>query len=207
MPRPPKYTDDDIAGAIEALISRGKEVNPSRVKHLLGGGNVSRIKAVIDRRSAGASDVEGDKPDLPVAVVAEIKRHSDQSLEGTRQLAAKLWGLACDEALSEENESATLRTRISDLEKNLSEAARELARVTSEAHRENRALADENRQLAEQREKLKEALRSAESDLRASDRTIAILERTQRQDREEIRSLQRRAEELVAKLAAIKANG
>ena len=52
---------------------------------------------------------------------------------------------------------------------------------------------------------LKEALRNAESDLRASEKLIAVLERAQRQDREEIRSLQKRVEELVAELATIKA--
>ena len=52
---------------------------------------------------------------------------------------------------------------------------------------------------------MKEALRSAESDVRVSEKTIAVLERTQRQDRDEIRSLQKRVEELVAELATIKA--
>lgn len=45
----------------------------------------------------------------------------------------------------------------------------------------------------------------AESDLRASEKTIAVLERTQRQDREDIRSLQKRVEDLVVELATIKA--
>tara|TARA_B100000614_G_scaffold257911_1_gene279072 strand:+ start:1030 stop:1656 length:627 start_codon:yes stop_codon:yes gene_type:complete len=206
MPRPPKYTDDDIAEAIDSLIAEGKEVNPSRVKQRLGGGNIERIKGVMDRRNVDPSDVEGDTPDLPPTMLAELKRHNNQSLKGIQQLAAKLWQSACDEASKgQKNESAALRNRISDLEEKLSKADRRLEQVTSEAHRESETSTNENSQLVEQCEQLKEALRNAESDLRASERTITILERTQRQDREEIRSLQKRVEELVAELATIKA--
>lgn len=208
MPRPPKYTDDDIAEAIDSLIGEGKEVNPSRVKHLLGGGNIERIKAVIDRRGVAPSDVEGDTPDLPPSMVAELKRHNDESLKQIQQLAAKLWQSACDEvAKGQKNESATLRSRISDLEEKLSEADRQLEQVTSGAHRESETFANENSRLLEQCEQLKGALRNAESDLRASEKTITIFERTQRQDREDIRSLQKRVEELVAELATMKAKG
>jgi len=206
MPRPPKYTDDNIAEAIDSLIGEGKEVNPSRVKHLLGGGNIERIKAVIDRRGVGPRSVKADTPDLPPSMMAELRRHSDQSFEEIRRLAAKLWRSACDEASKgKQNESAALRSRVFDLEEKLSEADRQLQQVASEAHRESGTLTIENRQLVDQCGQLKEALRNAESDVRASEKTIAVLERTQRQDREEIRSLQKRVEELVAELATIKA--
>jgi len=206
MPRPPKYTDDDIAEAIDSLIGEGKEVNPSRVKHLLGGGNIERIKAVIDRRGVGPRSAEADTPDLPPSMMAELRRHNDQSVDEIRRLAAKLWQSACDElSKGQKNEDAPLRSRISDLEKKLSEADRQLQQATSEAHRESRTLTIENRQLVDQCGQLKEALRNAESDLRASEKIIAVLERAQRQDREEIRSLQKRVEELVAERATIKA--
>lgn len=206
MPRPPKYTDDDIAEAIESLISEGKEVNPSRVKHLLGGGNIERIKGVIDRRGVGPRSAEADTPDLPPSMMAELRRHNDQSIDEIRRLAAKLWRSACDEASKgKQNEINALRSRVFDLEEKLSEADRQLQQVASEAHRESGTLMIENRQLVDQCGQLKEALRNAEGDVRASEKTISVLERTQRQDREEIRSLQKRVEELVAEIATIKA--
>lgn len=206
MPRPPKYTDDDIAEAIDSLIGEGKEVNPSRVKHLLGGGNIKRIKAVIDQRGVGPRSAEADTPDLPPSMMAELRRHNDRSFEEIRHLAAKLWQSACDElSKGQKNESATLRSRISDLEEKLTEADRQLEQATSAAQRKSGTFTGENRQLVEQCEHLKEALRNAESDLRASEKTIAVLERTQRQDREEIRSPQKRVEQLVAEIATIKA--
>lgn len=208
MPRPPKYTDDDIAEAIDSLIGEGKEVNPSRVKHLLGGGNTKRIKAVIDRRGRGPSSAEADMPDLPPSMMAELGRHNDRSADDLRRLAARLWLSAREEASKGlETESAALRSRVLDLEERLSEASRQLQRAAPERHGEGGTFTNENSQLGEQCEQLKEALRNAESDLRASGKTITILERTQRQDREEIRSLQNRVEELVAELASIKAKG
>ena len=47
MPRPQKYTDPEIMAAVQTLIAEGGEVNPMRVRMRLGGGNVTRIKAVI----------------------------------------------------------------------------------------------------------------------------------------------------------------
>ena len=208
MPRPPKYTDDDIAEAIDSLIDEGKEVNPSRVKHLLGGGNIQRIKGVIDRRGEAQRSAGVDAPALPSFVMAEIRRHNDQSGDEIRRLATKLWQSACDQVSKDrKNEAAGLRGRVFDLEDKLSEAEHQLQQATPEGGRGYGAVANENSQLVEQCEQLKEALRNAESDVRASGKTITILERTQRLDREEIRSLQKRVEELVAELATIKAKG
>ncbi len=195
MPRPPKYTDDDIAGAIHSLIDQGKEVNPSRVKHLLGGGNIERIKRIIGRTGADTPGAMVDTPGLPPSMTAELRRHNDQNINETRRLATRLWQLACDEASKgRKNEDATLRNRTLDLEEKL-----------SEAHRQSDTFTNENRKIVEQCQLLTEALRNAESDLRASGKTITILERTQRLDREEIRLLQNRVETLVAELATIKA--
>ena len=208
MPRPPKYTDDAIAEAIDSLIGEGKEVNPSRVKHLLGGGNIARIKAVIDHKRAGSPGAGADIPDLPHSMIAELGRHNEQSADDLRRLAGRLWHSAREEASKDrKDECAALRGRVHALEEELSEASRQHQRAAREGLGEGGTFANENRQLAERCERLKEALRNAESDLRASGKTIAILERTQRQDREEIRSLHNRVEELVAELATIKAKG
>ena len=206
MPRPPKYTEDDIVEAIDSLIGQGKEVNPSRVKHLLGGGNTKRIKAIIDRR--GPSSAEADMPDLPASMMAELDRHNDRSTADLRRLAARLWQSAREEASKDlEDQCAALRIRIHDLEDDLAEANRQAQRATPERLRGSGTFTNQSSQLVEQCEQLKEALRNAESDLRASGKTITILERTQRQDREEIRSLHNRVEELVEELATIKARG
>ena len=206
MSRPPKYTDDDIAEAIDSLIGEGKAVNPSRVKHLLGGGNIERIKAVIDRRGLGSAEAE--MPELPSSMVAELGRYSDRSADDLRRLAERLWQSAREEASKGmQKECAALRIRVRDLEEKLSEASRQLQRTAPEPVGEGGTVTNENSELVEQSERLKEALRNAESDVRASGKTIAILERAQRQDREEIRSLHARIEELVTELATIRAKG
>lgn len=206
MSRPPKYTDDDIAEAIDSLIGEGKDVNPSRVKHLLGGGNIERIKAVIDRRGLGSAEAE--MPELPPSMMAELGRHSDRSSGDLRRLAERLWQSARKEASKGlQKECAALRSRVRGLEEELSEARRQLQRTAPERLGEGGTVTNENSELVEQSERLKEALRNAESDVRASGKTIAILERAQRQDREEIRSLHARIEDLVTELATIKAKG
>lgn len=208
MSRPPKYTDDDIAEAIDSLIGEGKEVNPSRVKQLLGGGNIERIKAVIDRRGGGPSCAEAEMPELPPSMMAELGRHNDRSADDLGRLAVRLWQSAREEASKGlQKECAALRSRVRELEEELSEARHQLQQAAPEGLGEGGTFSNENSELAEQSEGLKEALRNAESDLRASGKTIAILERTQRQDREEIRSLHSRIEELVAELATIRAKG
>ena len=208
MSRPPKYTDDDIAEAIDSLIGEGKAVNPSRVRHLLGGGNIERIKAVIDRKGGNPSGAETGMPKLPPSMMAELGRHSDRSADDLGRLAARLWQSAREEASKGlQKECAALRSRVRDLEEELSEASRQLQRTAPEPVGEGGTVTNENSELVEQSERLKEALRNAESDVRASGKTIAVLERTQRQDREEIRSLHARIEELVAEIATIRAKG
>ncbi|MCY3760739.1 MAG: DNA-binding protein [Gemmatimonadetes bacterium] len=205
MARPPKYTDDDITEAIDSLIDEGKKVNPSRVKHLLGGGNIKRIRAVIDQRSTSSRSTEADMPDLPPSIMEELGRYNEQSADDLRGLAARLWQSAREEVAKDlQNECAAVRGHVLSLEEELSEANRQLQGAIPEALRERGSSTSGYSQLEAQREQLKEALRNAESDLRASGKTIAILERTQRQDREEIRSLHNRVEELVAELAGIK---
>ena len=208
MPRPPKYTDDDIAEAINSLIVEGKEINPSRIKQRLGGGNVERIKAIIDRRSIDPGAAGLRETDLPPPVLAELMRHNDQSRKETQQLVTKLWQSALDEARKgKQDESASLRDRLSELEEALSrsnDSTRELERINSELRREREKVTKDRDELSEQCRQSTAALRNAESDLRASERVISVLERSQRQDRDEIRSLQKRVEELLTELTSIR---
>ena len=157
MSRPPKYTDDDIAEAIDSLIGEGKEVNPSRVKHLLGGGNIQRIKAVIDRRGRDLSSAGAGMPDLPPSMMAELGRHNDRGADDLRRLAARLWQSAREEASKGlETECAALRSRVLALEEELSEASRQLQRAAPERVGEGETFTNENRRLVEQSERLKE---------------------------------------------------
>ena len=208
MPRPPKYTDDEIAGAIDSLIGEGKEVNPSRIKQRLGGGNIERIKAVIDRRGVDSGVAVQGGMDLPPPVLAELRRHNDQSLKGIQRFATKLWKSARDEAQKgKQDEGASLRGRILELEQELSRSngsVRELERINSEERQEREKVKNDRSELSEQCRQLTAALRNAESDLRASERVISVLERSQRQDRDEIRSLQKRVEELLTELTSIR---
>ena len=208
MPRPPKYTDDDIAEAIDSLIADGKEVNPSRIKQRLGGGNIERIKAIIDRRGVDPRAAEQGGTDLPPPVLAELKRHNDQSLKVIQRLATKLWKSARDEAQKgKQDEGASLRGRILELEKELSRSngsVREFERNNLEERQEREKVTKDRNELSEQCRQLTAALRNAESDLRASERVISVLERSQRQDRDEIRLLQKRVEELLTELTSIR---
>lgn len=208
MPRPPKYTDDDIAGAIDSLIGEGKEVNPSRIKQRLGGGNIERIKAVIDRRGVDPGVAEQGGIDLPPPVLAELRRHNDQSQKVIQRLVTELWNSARDEAQKgKRDEGASLRGRILELEKELSRSngsVRELERNNSKERQEREKVTKDRNELSEQCRQLTAALRNAESDLRASERVISVLERSQRQDRDEIRSLQKRVEELLTELTSIR---
>lgn len=208
MPRPQKYTDDDIAEAIDSLIGEGKEVNPSRIKQRLGGGNIERIKAVIDRRGVDPRAAEQGGTDLPPPLLAELKRHNDQSLKVIQRLATKLWKSARDEAQKgKQDEGASLRGRILELEKELSRSngsVRELERNNLEERQEREKVTKDRNELSEQCRQLTAALRNAESDLRASERVISVLERSQRQDRDEIRLLQKKVEELLTELTSIR---
>ena len=208
MPRPPKYTDDDIAEAIDSLINEGKEVNPSRIKQRLGGGNIERIKAVIDRKDVDPDAAEQGGTDLPPPVLAELRRHNDQTLKVVQRLVTKLWKSARDEAQKgKQDEGASLRGRILELEKELwrsNGSVRELERNNLEERQEREKVTKDRNELSEQCRQLTAALRNAESDIRASERVISVLERSQRQDRDEIRSLQKRIEGLVIENAAIK---
>ncbi|MDP2298423.1 MAG: hypothetical protein Q8M24_23520 [Pseudolabrys sp.] len=66
-------------------------------------------------------------------------------------------------------------------------------------------LGQEKADLAQSLGSLQSALRNAESDFRAAQRLIDSFERNRREDRDEIRSLQKRIEGLVGEIGALKA--
>jgi chromosome segregation ATPase len=105
-------------------------------------------------------------------------------------------------------ENARLRNRIEDLENAGHAASEKIALAESERKEKDSAL----KQLASERDDLvrnlgtlQSALRNAESDVRAAQRTIDSFERNRREDREQIRDLQKRIEDLIREVAGLKA--
>src|ERR1700721_4003094 len=119
IPRPQKYTDSDISAAIEFLAAAGEDVNPMRVRMRLGGGNVARIKAIIEQQTgqlAQASSIAR----IPEGVSREFQRLSGVLSQQTLLLANKCWAAACAEAGSAaREENARLLSRLEKLEVDL----------------------------------------------------------------------------------------
>jgi len=141
-------------------------------------------------------------------MLAELKRHNDQSLRGIQRLTTKLWQVAQGEASKGTREqSDSLRRRISELEGELStvsDSVRQLEQAILEERQKREKVTKDRNEISEQCGQLTAALRNAENDLRASERVISVLERGQRQDREEIRLLQKRVEEILTELTSVK---
>jgi hypothetical protein len=209
MSRPQKYTDSEIAAAIEFLSTAGETINPMRVRMRLGGGNVARIKAIIKQRSGQVAPAAASATRVPDALSREFQRLSGEVSQQMLLLANKCWVAACGEAASiERGENVQLRKRIETLKGDLTVTANLVAQAEEERQRMSRDLSicmKERDQFGQECGDLKAALRNAENDLRATQRMTESFERNQRQDRSEIRQLQKRIEELVAELATLKA--
>lgn len=207
MPRPQKYTDADIADAIESLVADGEEVNPSRVRLRLGGGNAARIRTVIEHHAGQLAQSRTSADDLPESVRMELQRAESQILKHTRLLANKCWKTALEGANASLGEKyVSQQKRIEALEADLAISAAAAAKFEAERDeslRQRDIAREEKIKLAQQCDQLTAALRNAESDLRATEKTISVLERTQREDRDEIRRLQKRIEGLVEDLAVL----
>jgi chromosome segregation ATPase len=209
MPRPQRYTDTDIAAAIQALAAEGEDINPMRVRMRLGGGNVGRIKAVIARTQT--EPVLGAKAAAPVpeTLARDFERLSTEASQQILSIATRCWAAAWTEsAKGLRDEAARQRTQIERLEKDVSASSDLIAQMEEQRDTTERALdahIKEKASLAETCASLQSALRNTESDLRAAQRIIENFERNQRQDREEIRNLQRRIEGLVGEIAVLKA--
>lgn len=209
MPRPQKYTDSDIAAAIQALVAEGEDVNPMRVRMRLGGGNVRRIKAILADRPGSVPPSHGDPTALPEALSREVQLLFTEISQQITSLAQKCWEAGSIESTHHaQRESDRLRQEIAGLKTSLATSADFVSRLETQGEEKDRALEGrgvENTKLAHTCEGLRAALRNAESDLRASQRVIDNLERNQGQDREEIRALQKRIEGLVGEIAVLKA--
>lgn len=208
MPRPQKYTDSDIAAAIQALAAEGEDVNPMRVRMRLGGGNVRRIKVILaDRPDAAAPD--HGAPAFPEALSREVQLLLTETSQQITAVARKCWEAGSAESTSHaQHESDRLRQKIAGLETSLAASTDLASRLERQGEEKDRALdgrGTENATLVQTCEGLRAALRNAESDLRASQRVIDNFERNQRQDREEIRTLQKRIEGQVGEIAVLKA--
>jgi chromosome segregation ATPase len=140
----------------------------------------------------------------------EFQRLSGQVSEQVLALANRCWAAACNEATAGvREENVRLRRRLEALEVDLAASTDLLVQVEEERDEKVCTLnlsKKEKEELARQCDDLTAGLRNAESDLRATQKTIDNFERNQRQDRDEIRQLQRRIEDLVAECATLKAN-
>ena len=209
MPRPQKYTDSDIAAAIQALAAEGEDLNPMRVRMRLGGGNVRRIKAILADRPDAAAPDHGDPTALPEALSREVQLLLTETSPQIVAFARKCWEAGLVESTNHaRRDSDRLRQQIAGLETSLAASTDLVARLERQGEEKDRALdgrGTENAKLVQTCEGLRAALRNAESDLRASQRVIDNFERNQRQDREEIRTLQKRIEGQVGEIAVLKA--
>lgn len=209
MARPPKYTDSDIAAAIQTLIAEGETINPMRVRIRLGGGNVERIKAVIGS-SAGPLAVSAEPgARLPEALAREFQRLSSETSQHILSVANKCWATARTASASDlHDENVRLRKRMEALEGDLSASTDLIAQIEGQRDERDHTLlahAKEKMEFLRVQANLQSALRNAESDLRAAQRVIDTFERNQLQDRDDIRALQKRVESLVAEIAVLKA--
>lgn len=209
MPRPQKYTDSEIAAAIQALAAEGEDVNPMRVRMRLGGGNVRRIKAILNDRPDAAAPDHGDPAAFPEALSREVQLLLTETSPQIAAFARKCWEAGSVESKNHaRRDSDRLRQQIAGLETSLAASTDLVARLERQGEEKDRALegrGTENAKLVQTCEGLRAALRNAESDLRASQRVIDNFERNQGQDREEIRALQKRIEGLVGEIAVLKA--
>lgn len=208
MPRPQKYTDSEILAAAQALIAQGEEINPMRVRMRLGGGNVKRIKTVLAgmprRRSQGPA-LAGR---LPSALKRELLHVTAEASQEILLLLAKYWASVPTASTNTiVGENVGLGSRITDLDKDGLALSEKLALAESQQEETERAMkqvATERDNLARNLSTLQSALRNAEADFRAAQRTIEGFERHRREDREQIRDLHKRIEEMIGEIAQLK---
>lgn len=206
MPRPQKYTDSEIVAAAQALIAQGEEINPMRVRMRLGGGNVKRIKTVLAGMPRRRSHTLAGR--LPPALKRELLHLTGEASQEILLLLAKYWAgvpTASTNTMGEEN--AGPQSRITDLERDGLALSEKLALAESqreETERVMKQVATERDDLARNFSSLQSALRNAEADFRAAQRTIESFERHRREDRQQIRDLHKRIEEMIGEIAQLK---
>ncbi|WP_426441472.1 DNA-binding protein [Bradyrhizobium genosp. P] len=209
MSRPQKYTDSQILAAAQALIAEGEEINPMRVRVRLGGGNVNRIKAIIAGMPRRRTPSPALATNLPGALKRELQHLTTETSQQILLVLAKYWAATpttSTSTIGEEN--ARLRNRIEDLENDALAASERTALAESQRKEKDAALKRltiERDDLVRNLGTLQSALRNAEADVRAAQRTIDGFERNRREDREQIRDLQKRIEDLIGEIAGLKA--
>src|SRR5207245_1627323 len=132
--------------------------------------------------------------DLPEVLSREFQRLASEASQQILSVASKCWATALAESASgvlEEN--VKLRKQIEGLEKEMIGSSDRPAQVESQRDERDHALDQHIKEKAD----LQSALRNAESDLRAAQRMIDTFERNRREDRDDIRDLQKRIEGLV----------
>ena len=208
MPRPQKYTDSEIMAAAQALIVEGGEINPMRVRMRLGGGNVSRIKAVVAKMPR-QEPLSASPSGLPQTLVRELQQMSSETSQQFLSVVARYWtSTLAESAGPAREENAALRRQIDGLEREALASSEKLAQAERQRDEMDRAvkqLGKERDELAQNFGGLQSALRNAESDFRAAQRMIDTFERNRREDRDEIRHLQKRIEDLVGEIALLRA--
>jgi hypothetical protein len=208
MSRPQKYSDSDITAAIQAMVEKGEEINPMRVRMRLGGGNMGRIKAIIGEISNEPS-LNASVAPFPDVLLREFQRLSSEASRQVLSVGNKCWTAAWTASASGlREENAALHKRIEDLGRDLSASTDLVAQIKEARDDRERALdtcVREKVELVQNCSSLQSALRNAESDLRAAQRMMDTFERNQRQDRQDIQGLQKRIESLISEIAVLKA--
>lgn len=142
-------------------------------------------------------------------LVRQLQQVTAESFQQILSVVGRCWARALAKSAGPvEDETARLRQQIEGLEVEARESSGRLAQAEREQEDMDRAvkkLEKEKADLAQNLGSLQSALRNAESDFRAAQRMIDSLERNRREDRDEIRSLQKRIEDLVGEIATFKA--
>lgn len=174
----------------------------------LGGGNVTRIKAVIASMPRRETRPARPSP-LPQSLMRELQQVTSEASQQIVSIVANYWtSTLAGSASPAREENARLRRQVEDLETEALASAGRLAQAENQRDETARALkqlGQEKAELAQGFGSLQSALRNAESDVRAAQRLIDNFERNRREDRDEIRSLQMRIEGLVGEIGALKA--
>ncbi|MGY0576220.1 DNA-binding protein [Bradyrhizobium sp. RDM12] len=209
MSRPQKYTDSEILAAAQALIAEGEEINPMRVRVRLGGGNVNRIKVIIAGMPRRRPPSPALATHLPSALKRELQHLSTETSQEILSVLAKYWVATprtSTSTIGEEN--VRLRNGIEDLENDALAVSERIALAESLRKEKDAAvkqLTIERDDLVRNLGALQSALRNAEADVRAAQRTIDGFERNRREDREQIRDLQKRIEHMIREIVQLKA--
>lgn len=208
MSRPQKYTDSEIVAAAQALIAEGEKINPMRVRVRLGGGNVNRIKAIIAGMPRRRTPSPALAAHLPGALKRELQHLTSQTSQEILLVLAKYWAATptiSTGTIGEEN--VRLRNRIEYLENDAVAVSERIALAESQRKEKDAVLKQltiERADLVRNLGTVQSALRNAETDVRAAQRTIDGFERNRREDREQIRDLQKRIEDLIGEIAGLK---